>query len=115
MDRAMGRTGGGGGAGLRSGGGRDGRDGDGTGGADGGNALAPPAPAAASVSGSGPLLALDLSFDLPPSCYATMLVRELTKACTGKGAHAELSRQAAAERAAAVAGAGHAAEAAGAP
>lgn len=48
-------------------------------------------PGTSSVAGSGPLLALDLSFDLPPSCYATMLVRELTKACTGKGAHAMLS------------------------
>jgi tRNA(Glu) U13 pseudouridine synthase TruD len=93
MDRAMGKGAGGGGGGSAVGGGAGGGAG-----ADG------DAPA---ITGSGPLLALDLSFDLPPSCYATMLVRELTKACTGKGAHARLSaavaKKAAAEAQAAAA------------
>jgi len=111
MDRAMGHRGAGGKAAVA---GSDGGDGPSSGG--GGNGDGP----LTTISGSGPLLALDLSFDLPPSCYATMLVRELTKACTGKGAHAELSRRAASATAAAATGAtaaaaGEATETAAAP
>ena len=39
------------------------------------------------LEGEGPLLGLSLSFTLPSSSYATMLVRELTKSSTMKAAH----------------------------
>ena len=35
----------------------------------------------------GKLLALQMSFQLPPSCYATMLVRELLKETTASTTH----------------------------
>jgi len=38
------------------------------------------------------LLGLQLEFSLPASCYATMLLRELTKECTSKAAHKAASR-----------------------
>lgn len=37
----------------------------------------------------GKLLALQLSFRLPPSCYATMLIRELMKETTANTQHRE--------------------------
>lgn len=37
------------------------------------------------------LFGVVLDFTLPPSCYATMLIRELTKSSTSKAAHRELS------------------------
>ncbi len=43
------------------------------------------------VRGEGPLLALELRFQLPSSCYATMLLRELTKGSTSKEHHVGLS------------------------
>ena len=46
---------------------------------------------AAAASASGPLLALSLRFQLPSSCYATMLIRELTKQSTAKEFQASLS------------------------
>ena len=36
---------------------------------------------------AGKLLALQLEFQLPPSCYATMLVRELLKETTATALH----------------------------
>lgn len=41
---------------------------------------------------SGSLLALQLTFQLPPSCYATMLIRELTKMATGTAFHRSLTQ-----------------------
>lgn len=38
------------------------------------------------------LLALQLSFQLPPSSYATMLIRELTKMATGTAFHKSLTK-----------------------
>ena len=43
----------------------------------------------------GPLLALALRFQLPSSCYATMLIRELTKQSTTKDFQVALSAAAA--------------------
>ncbi len=43
------------------------------------------------VSSEAPLLALCLSFQLPSSCYATMLIRELTKQSTDKEFQSALS------------------------
>ena len=48
-------------------------------------------PASDSAAGAG-LLALSLKFQLPPSCYATMLIRELTKNCTSKAHHKALTQ-----------------------
>ena len=48
-------------------------------------------PANESAAGAG-LLALSLRFQLPPSCYATMLIRELTKNCTSKAHHKALTQ-----------------------
>ena len=48
-------------------------------------------PACHSAAGAG-LLALSLKFQLPPSCYATMLIRELTKNCTSKAHHKALTQ-----------------------
>ena len=45
------------------------------------------AAAAACVHGAGRFTALQLSFALPPSCYATMLIRELLKAPTSAAFH----------------------------
>jgi tRNA pseudouridine13 synthase len=82
------------------------------GGADDGATRVPAAAAAA--EGEGPLLALALRFTLPPSSYATMLVRELTKSSTSKGFQRGLSeRQAATAAGYAAAGAGDAGDAGG--
>ena len=40
----------------------------------------------------GNLLALQLTFQLPPSSYATMLIRELTKMATGTAFHKSLTQ-----------------------
>ena len=40
----------------------------------------------------GDLLALQLTFQLAPSCYATMLIRELTKMATGTAFHKNLTQ-----------------------
>ena len=45
----------------------------------------------AAAASAGPLLALSLRFQLPSSCYATMLIRELTKQSTAKEFQASLS------------------------
>jgi hypothetical protein len=50
--------------------------------------------AAADGSSRRELVAVVLEFTLPPSCYATMLVRELTKSSTSKASHAKLSAKA---------------------
>ena len=42
------------------------------------------------ADGSGQHLALRLAFTLPPSCYATMLIRELTKQPTTVAHHKAL-------------------------
>ncbi|GLC42432.1 hypothetical protein PLESTM_001332600 [Pleodorina starrii] len=55
----------------------------------------PQPPQRGSVRGSGPLLALELRFQLPSSCYATMLLRDLMKTSTSKSFHAGLSAAAA--------------------
>jgi hypothetical protein len=47
---------------------------------------------AGEAPGPGQLLALQLSFALPPSTYATMLVRELTKASTATAVHRAATR-----------------------
>lgn len=47
---------------------------------------APPPP-----DGQGPLLGLRLAFTLPASCYATMLIRELTKQPTSVAHHKGMS------------------------
>ena len=44
------------------------------------------------VPPEGKLVALQLAFNLPSSCYATMLVRELTKASTARGVHRALTQ-----------------------
>lgn len=49
-------------------------------------------PAFLQEGGTGRLLALQLSFQLPPSCYATMLIRELTKMATGTAFHKSLTQ-----------------------
>jgi tRNA(Glu) U13 pseudouridine synthase TruD len=49
------------------------------------------APAAGEGSSQRELVAVVLEFTLPPSCYATMLVRELTKSSTSKASHKQLS------------------------
>jgi len=49
-------------------------------------------PGAGEAPGPGQLLALQLSFALPPSTYATMLVRELTKASTATAVHRAATR-----------------------
>jgi tRNA(Glu) U13 pseudouridine synthase TruD len=47
---------------------------------------------AADTSGSqGQRVGVILEFSLPSSCYATMLIRELTKSSTSKAAHKQLS------------------------
>ncbi|KAG2486127.1 hypothetical protein HYH03_015221 [Edaphochlamys debaryana] len=58
-------------------------------------AAAAGAGAGVAVSGEGPLLALSLRFRLPPSCYATMLLRELMKTSTSRTFHSGLSAAAA--------------------
>ena len=40
----------------------------------------------------GDLLAMQLTFQLAPSCYATMLIRELTKMATGTAFHKNLTQ-----------------------
>lgn len=44
-----------------------------------------------SSASSAELCGVVLEFMLPPSCYATMLIRELTKSSTSKASHRELS------------------------
>jgi hypothetical protein len=41
----------------------------------------------------GPLVGLLLSFMLPSSSYATMLIREITRSSTSRAAHAALTGQ----------------------
>ena len=50
-----------------------------------------PGPVGDMAAASGPLLALSLRFQLPSSCYATMLIRALTKQSTAKDFQASLS------------------------
>lgn len=72
-------------------------------------AARPVAGAAAAAAGRQ-LLGLQLSFTLPASCYATMLVRELTKASTSKAAHRALSEAQQQQGGAAEEAAGHGVE-----
>jgi tRNA(Glu) U13 pseudouridine synthase TruD len=60
----------------------------------GGNPSAAAAAAAGDGSSRREMVAVVLEFTLPPSCYATMLVRELTKSSTSKASHAKLSAKA---------------------
>ncbi|KAJ2779966.1 multisubstrate pseudouridine synthase 7 [Coemansia javaensis] len=53
-------------------------------------------PPAAAAAADGAHLALKLCFDLPPSAYATMLLRELMRQETASGHHTGLSARAAA-------------------
>ena len=41
----------------------------------------------------GSKVALQLAFELPGACYATMLVRELTKTSTATAVHKKLTQQ----------------------
>ncbi|KAL0052217.1 hypothetical protein WJX82_010083 [Trebouxia sp. C0006] len=50
-------------------------------------------PAALQEGAKGDLLALQLTFQLAPSCYATMLIRELTKMATGTAFHKNLTQK----------------------
>ncbi|KAL0027136.1 hypothetical protein WJX79_009492 [Trebouxia sp. C0005] len=52
-------------------------------------------PAALQEGAKGDLLALQLTFQLAPSCYATMLIRELTKMATGTAFHKNLTQKSA--------------------
>ncbi|GLI60780.1 hypothetical protein VaNZ11_003012, partial [Volvox africanus] len=73
-----------------------GASGEGRGGEDGGASCGEatciqPVGSTPSVDGPQPLLALELRFQLPPSCYATMLLRELMKTSTARTFHMGLS------------------------
>jgi tRNA(Glu) U13 pseudouridine synthase TruD len=63
-------------------------------------------PTAAAVDGGpgGPLMAVLLQFQLPSSCYATMMIRELTKESTSKEHHKAMTGAAAAAAAGGEAG-----------
>eukprot|EP00879_Flechtneria_rotunda_P004747 GHRR01005016.1.p1 GENE.GHRR01005016.1~~GHRR01005016.1.p1 ORF type:complete len:819 (+),score=345.29 GHRR01005016.1:316-2772(+) len=59
-----------------------------------GNAAPPPASAPEQTTGNAinrALVGVVLEFTLPASCYATMLIRELTKSSTSKASHKQLS------------------------
>ncbi len=45
------------------------------------------------LTSAGKYLALKLTFNLPASCYATMLIRELTKQPSSKAFHRALQHE----------------------